>query len=239
MKPTKKQLAMFKVIIENYEKNTKTAKSHNWKKMDDNALWLSLVGQVNVVGGVDGNKRFQDNETLKQRISLNSLGKIKSDEKLATTINAVLREAGIRYASENISKCNKTNALVHNYKFISKYKGGFRNLIQDLVNIKGKNAELERVDFLINNFKYLKNKSARDFLMGLGINKNTLALDIRIQNIFEHIGLQLPNQTELGKKSIYAATEKDIIENICIPLNIQPVVFDRILFHNYDKIYYK
>lgn len=209
------------------------------EKVGQNALWLRLVGQVNVVGGVSGNDRFIDNPNLLKRISLSSLNKIKSDEKLAETINAVLREAGVRYASKNISKCNKTNALVHNYKFISKYKGGFKNQIQDLADIKGKNAELERVIVLINNFKYLKNKSARDFLMGLGINKNTLALDIRIQNIFEHIGLPLPDQTELGKKSIYAATEKDIIENICIPLNIQPVVFDRILFHNYDKIYYK
>ena len=33
-------------------------------------------------------------------------------------------------------------------------------------------------------FEFMKNKSARDFLMNLGMNQNTVAIDIRTQNIF-------------------------------------------------------
>ena len=72
--------------------------------------------------------------------------------------------------------------------------------------------------------------------MGLGININTLAIDIRIQNIFKHFGLALPNAAGLNKKNIYDAIEKEIIDKICTPLKIEPVRFDRILFQNYSKI---
>jgi hypothetical protein len=39
--------------------------------------------------------------------------------------------------------------------------------------------------------------------MGIGMNRHTLAIDIRIQNVFQHVGSNFPNQKELPKKGIY------------------------------------
>lgn len=236
MNITKRHLATFQTIVETYKKTTTFPKRHEWKLLDNNSLWLKLVGQVNVVGGVDGNERFFKRPDLIKIIGFNSLSKIKSDTDLALTINYALREAGVRYASANLEKCIKTKSLVHNFKFISKYKGGFKGLLQELADIKGQTAEIQRVHHLTSHFKFIKNKSARDFLMSLGINRNTIAIDIRIQNIFKHHGLTLPNQSGLSRPCVYEAAEKSIIDKICKPLKIEPVMLDRILFQNYENI---
>ncbi|MEX6689678.1 hypothetical protein QTN47_19390 [Danxiaibacter flavus] len=236
MEVTKRQLGAFKTIVDTYKSGTTFPKRHEWKLLDNNSLWLRLVGQVNVVGGVDGNDRFFERPELIKKINFSSLSKIKLEKELALKINSVLREAGVRYASADLTKCSKTKSLVHNYKFISQYKNGFKGLLQELADIKGETAEVQRVHFLTSNFKYIKNKSARDFLMGLGINRNTVAIDIRIQNIFKRFGLPLPSQAELSRRIIYEAAEKNIVDKICKPLNIEPVQFDRILFQNYDSI---
>jgi hypothetical protein len=238
MKISKKELKAFERIIERYKGSTEIPKKHDWKTMDNNDLWLRIVSQINVVGGVEGNDRFWENNDLVKRISLNALKKTKTDKELSSTINSVLREAAIRYVSADIENCNKTKSLVHNYKFIENQKGGLRGILLSLSAIKGKAAELERVSFFTDskNFMYLKNKSARDLLMGLGMNRNTLAIDIRIQNIFSLHGITLPDQKGLNNKQIYAETENEIIEKICRPLSIEPIIFDRILFQNYDSI---
>lgn len=58
MKITKKELKVFKKIIDDYINITEIPKPNNWKKLDNNMLWLKIVGQINVVGGVKGNDRF-------------------------------------------------------------------------------------------------------------------------------------------------------------------------------------
>ena len=133
----------------------------------------------------------------------------------------MLRDAGVRYASKNVATCGKTCALVHNYKFLKGFKGGFKELLKNLSEIKRKEAELERVNFLMKHLKFIKNKSSRDFLMERGMNRNTLALDVRIQNTFQHFGIEFPSQSQLAKKSIYNPIEADIIKKVCEPLGIE------------------
>ena len=195
-----------------------------------------LLAKIMVVGSSLGNDRFLQREDLKTAISYEQLSTIKNDFGLLRLIHKVLREAGIRYCSADIKKCHKSKALVHNYKFITSYEGGFEGLLREISKIKGPSAEISRVRFLMQHFKYIKNKSARDFLMSMGINRNTLALDIRIQNIFRHFGIDFPSQIELARSKIYDTTEQEIIKKICSPLNIEPVKFDRILYKNYKSI---
>jgi hypothetical protein len=68
------------------------------------------------------------------------------------------------------------------------------------------------------------------------MNTSNIAIDIRVQNIFSHFGLKLPDAGKLNNKNIYEQAEKEIIEKICIPLKIAPIYFDRILFQNYSEI---
>lgn len=150
-------LKKFQKIVNKYQVETELPTLNNWKEKSNNELWLWLVGQVMVVGGVGGNERFIQRKDLQKQISYFSLKQYIND------------------------------------------------------------AELQ-------------------FIMSLGINRNTLALDIRIQNIFKFFGIEFPTQTQLSSKTIYDATEKEIIQKICNPLNIAPVIFDRILFQNYKSI---
>ena len=102
--------------------------------------------------------------------------------------------------------------------------------------MKGSNRELDRVYFLMDNLNFMKNKSARDFLMNLGMNQNTLAIDIRTQNIFQHLRIAFPNQAAFGNRAVYESIEESIKDGICKPLRIKPLQFDRILYQNYFKI---
>lgn len=195
-----------------------------------------MVGQVIVVGSAAANDRFQNSNELRSRLKFSRLEKFPDDNQLQKEINGVLRIAGVRYASHEVEKCHKSKALVHNFRYISNYKGGFKGMLKNLSKFNGDQAELERVTFLMNNFKFIKSKSARDFLMSMGMNQNTLALDIRIQNIFNHLKIDFPTQAQLSKPYVYNKTEEEIILKICKPLNLLPVKLDRILFQNYKGI---
>ena len=236
MNITAEHLQRFQSVFDQYQHNTRFTAKDYWKNRSNNELWLWLVGQVMVVGGAASNDRFQSREDLKDRLNYDALSQYTNDKELQTVINEVLRKAGVRYASTDLEKCQKSKALVHNYKFITNYKDGFKGLLQYLAQIEGEHAELDRVSFLMAHFKFIKHKSARDFLMSMGINTHTLALDIRIQNIFRHFGIEFPTQAQLSVKAIYDKTEKEIIEKICKPLNIDPDKFDRILYQHYNEI---
>jgi len=229
-------LQRFQSVIDQYQHNTRSTARDYWKDRSNNELWLWLVGQVMVVGGAASNDRFQSREDLKEKLNYEALREYTNDKELQSLINEVLRAAGVRYASSDLEKCQKSKALVHNYRFISSYKGGMKGLLQDLAAIHGEHAEQDRVAFLMQHLKFIKHKSARDFLMSMGINTHTLALDIRIQNIFKHFGIEFPTQAQLSSKAIYDGTEKEIIEKICNPLHIEPSTFDRILYQNYNEI---
>lgn len=210
-------------------------KKNNWQSDDNRNLWLNIVGQVMVVGGSAGYGRFLERKDLQKQIGFNRL-KSLTEYQLRITINTVLREAGVRYAQKNPDKCHKTSALVHNYQFIRNFRGGFKGLLKQLADIKGPDAEHQRVEYLMRYLKFIKNKSARDFLMERGVNKKTIAIDIRIKNTFEHFGVKFPSQTQLARNSVYRPIEQEIIQKVCRPLGVVPMKFDRILYQNYDRI---
>lgn len=233
---TEKQLNQFRMIIEAYRSTTKYPKPGLWKSLSNTEIWYWMVGQVMVVGSAGGGKRFWQNTELKRKIDFEVLKKVKSDRAVKKSIHFVLREAGARYASIELEKCAKTKALFANFKTIVGYKNGFKELLQELYNMKGAHRELDRVYFLMDNLEFMKNKSARDFLMNLGMNQNTLAIDIRIQNIFQHLKIDFPAQAAFGNRVVYESIEEAIKKSICQPLGVKPLYFDRILYQNYFRI---
>jgi hypothetical protein len=232
----KKELQIFEAIISAYKDITIIDSKDLWKNLSNNELWFWHVGQIMIVGSSNSKARFDNNDELKKLIHLNSLKKITDERKLLEVINYVLRQAGVRYASEDPNRCLKSKALLHNYLFITGYKGGLKSILKKIDTFSGENFQIERIQFLMEHLKYMKNKSARDFLMGLGMNRNTIAIDIRIQNVFKHAGIVFPLANELANAKVYDETEQEIIEKICRPLSIEPIVFDRILYQNYTKI---
>jgi len=235
LKVTDKHLDLFRNITKKYKSRTYVEKKDRWKKLSNDQLWDKLVVQVMVIGSSDGYDRYEERPDLQKIIKFTNLLKLNDESVIAKKINFVLREAGIRYASKSLNKCNKTQALVHNFKILKKTKNNLAGILERISVFDGANADLRKVKYLMKIFEYIKSKSARDFLMGMGICTNTIAIDIRIQNIFKRAGLKIPT-TALNNQSIYDTVEKEIIKKICKPLGIEPVKFDRILYQNYDSI---
>jgi hypothetical protein len=91
-----------------------------------------------------------------------------------------------------------------------------------------------RIQSVIDAFKFIKNKGARDLLMELGLVKDAIALDVRIKNIFGKLGISTPKT--FSNLRIYDQVESDILTKICKPLNFTGVELDRILYQNYAAI---
>ena len=225
----------FNDLINKYKASTEFPEKDNWKKSSNNYLWDMMIIQVMVVGGSNGADRYNQRPHLKQIVQYDTLAKNDNLDDVKQKINYVLREAGVRYASKDLDKCGKTKALVHNFKILKRTKNGFKGILERISEFKGANSDIRKVKYLMKIFNYVKSKSARDFLMERGICTNTLAIDIRIQNIFEKVNLMIPN-TILNNPKMYDQVEKEIIANICNPLQIEPVKFDRILYQNYKRI---
>ena len=234
LKVTERHLDIFRDIIKKYKNRTYFEKKDRWKRLSNDQLWDKLVVQVMVVGSSDGYDRYQERPDLKKIIRFRNLLKVNDEKAIAQKINFVLREARIRYASKSINKCNKTQALIHNFKILKKAKNNLVGILKRISAFEV-NSDLRKVKYLMKIFKYIKSKGARDYLMGMGICTNTIAIDIRIQNIFKSVGLRIPT-TALNNQSIYDTVEKEIVTKICKPLRIEPVKFDRILYQNYDSI---
>lgn len=172
---------------------------------------------------------------LKKEVSYENLIQIEHKGELRNKINKVLRAIGTRYASSDVSKCRKTNALVHNLMILKSFKGGPKGLLKRLSAFEGKNGDKRKIKYFMRIFRFIQSKSARDNLMTLGVVRNAIALDIRIQNIFKKMGIHIPKGFENNPK-LYDEIEEDILTKICNPLGLLGVQFDRLLYQNYKEI---
>ncbi len=107
--------------------------------------------------------------------------------------------------------------------------------MRSLSELRGQNAEELRMKCVMDRLKYVKNKGARDLLMELGLVRNAVALDIRVRNILNKVGVQIPEGLEDNTK-LYDLVQDDILGKICKPLGILGVEFDRMLYQNYETI---
>lgn len=204
---------------------------NNWKGKTNDELWLAIVVQVVVVGNASPADKLDENE-YKQKISYEKLKKINNDNTISAIIHEVLRSIGARYVGEDITKCKKTSALVHNLGTFKSYPNGPKDFFNHLEGITGNDYEAKRINYVIDRLKYVKNKGARDLLMELGLVRNAIALDVRVVNTLRRIGIDIPEGYE-NNANLYAQIEKEILEKICIPLKLSGVQLDRLLFHTY------
>jgi len=231
----KEHLQRFEQIKKQFFEKTEVPKENNWKQWTNDEIWLHIFEQVIVVGNSKPAERFNKDAKLRNQVSYEKLAKIREDDELKKEINHVLRLVGARYASSNISKCRKTNALAHNLRVLKSFNDGPKGLLRRLSEFEGPYADKRKIKYLMKIFKYMQSKSARDFLMELGIVRDAIALDIRVQNIFAKVRVQIPKGFEANPK-LYDQIEKDMLEKVCKPLNLSGVEFDRMLYQNYKNI---
>jgi len=222
-------LDRFRKLKEHFLKGTTVPREGNWKSKTNNEIWLEIVKQVIVVGRSEPAEKLERDVRLKNEISYEELLRTDyNEEEMRKKINRVLREVGTRYHNK------KTDALVNNFKMLSRFLGGPKDLLRRLSEYDGSEADKWRIEHMMR-FKYIKSKGARDFLMELGLVRNAIALDTRIQDIFDKIGIQFPKEF-VSNPQIYDEVERDILERICKPLGVTGVELDRMLYQNKDRI---
>ncbi|MGQ4915889.1 MAG: hypothetical protein ACP6IU_14250 [Candidatus Asgardarchaeia archaeon] len=225
---SKEHLEVFKQIKNYFLPSTKIPKPDNWKSLTNNDIWFHVVKQVMVVGSSAPAEKFDKSSELQSLISYEKLLKIDDETELRDYFEQVLRAVGSLFPNR------KADALVHNLKKLSGFQDGPKGLLKRISEIDG--PDIRRIKYLIKqDLKYIKNRGARDFLMDLGIVRDAVALDARIKNIFEKIGIHLPEEF-IGKAKLYDEIEKEILTKICKPIELSGVEFDRMLYQNYDKI---
>lgn len=185
-----------------------------------------------MVGGSEPYEKFDKRVYLKQKVAFNSLIKLEDDREVKKRVNQVLRAVGTRYASSDISKCRKTNALAHNLKMLKSFEGGPKGFLKELSRFS---SDKRKIDYVIHSLEYIKNKGARDLLMELGLVRNAIAFDSRLKNVFHKIGLETPEHFETSSK-LYNEVESEIKTRVCVPLGISAVELDRMLYQNYEEI---
>ena len=228
---TRDYLAKLELIKQKFLGKTCLPKPDNWKDLCNNQIWLKVIGQVMLVGSSLPEKKFSDQ--LKEKVSYDQLLKIKDDEnQLKKVIHEILRAVKTRYASASVEKCRKTKALVHNFKVLSEYKDGPKGFLKEISKLS---TDKEKIKYVMSKFKYIKSKGARDFLMDLGLVRDAIALDVRLQNVLKKIGINIPEGIKSNPK-LYDKVEEELLSKVCKPLNLSGVEFDKMIYQNYDKI---
>lgn len=235
MRITPQHINKFKEIKRLFFSRTEVPKPNYWKGWSNNAIWLQLIRQVIVVGGSGPADEFNNRSALKKIVSYNALSKLENEKEIKRLINSVLCEIGARYASKNITKCRKTQALAHNLKILKGFRGGPKGLLKKVAGFTGRNETRRKIKYFMKIFHFVKSKSSRDFLMALGLIKDAIALDIRVQNILKKVGVRVPKGL-VGNSEIYDEAEKELLNRLCKPLRLSGVQFDRMIYQNYDKI---
>lgn len=232
----KEHIDKLKFIKQMYFRRTAVPELNNWKSWSNNDIWLHMISQVIVVGGSVPSHKFYKNSQLRKFVSYNRLSTIKDKSRLEKDINYVLRAVGARYASKSVKKCRKTQALAHNFKVLSGWEDGPKGLLKRISEFKGPNESKRKIKYLMEIFEFIQSKSARDFLMELGLVRDAIALDVRIQNVLgKKVGIKMPKGLENNSK-LYDNVESELLSKICKPLKLSGVQFDRMIFQNYDKI---
>jgi hypothetical protein len=228
---TRDHLAKLELIKQKFLGKTCLPEPDKWKGLCNNQIWIKVIGQVMLVGSSLPEKKFSDQ--LKQKVSYEQLLKIKDDEnQLKKVIHEVLRAVKTRYASASVEKCRKTKALVHNFKVLSEYKDGPKGFLEEISKLS---TDKEKIKYVMSKFKYIKSKSARDFLMDLGLVRDAIALDVRMQNVLKKIGISIPEGIKSNPK-LYDMVEEELLSKVCKPLNLSGVEFDKMIYNNYDEI---
>ncbi len=232
---TDEHLQKFMTLKNHFLPKTEVPHENNWKTWTDNDIWLHLVTQIIVIGGSAPADKFNENGPLKKEVSFEKLVAIENKEKLKKLINKTLRAVGTRYASSDIAKCRKTDALVHNFGILRNFKNGPKGLLERISELGGPNGDKRKIKYLMKILRFIQSKSARDYLMELGLVKNAIALDVRVQKVLHHIGIKIPKGFESDPK-LYDEIENDLLTKVCKPLELTGVEFDRMLYQNYKDI---
>ena len=211
-------------IISQYKGEISNPEPGNWQYKSDGELWATVLSQLAVVGGAASAGALKGWLNGQEESWFQKLGKMCPKKRLEE-IHLCLRETGVRYASEDITKCRKTTAATNNFEVLASY-GGPKEYFRKVASLP---VEAWRIAVVGDDLSYVKNKGARDLLIGLGLVQQAIAFDSRLISVLKHLGAQLPSDLAVSRPK-YKSLETELINKVCIPCDISGGHFDRILF---------
>ena len=226
----KKHLEKFKMIVNRFNSSTKFPKYGRWHNMNKDEIWKTVLYQIVVVGNSAPQQKMEETKSAQRNLKYEYLLSIPETERVGY-INKIFREYGVRYTARNPLKCKKSKAVANNLIFLSQ-NGGPKYFIKEISKL---NDDYEKIKEVTKSFSYIKLKGTRDLLIELGVVKDAIAFDSRLQNIFTALSINTPSSFT-SKEKVYHYVEKSLIDKICTPLKITGSSFDRILFQHYDEI---
>jgi hypothetical protein len=150
-----------------------------WRKMRDDELWLQVVSQVVALGD-----RLQQDATSRERLAWDRLVELDDDEALVAFTNALRKVRG-RTAGDDENEATVTNALVYDLRVLQGV-GGPRRYFRALAR---KKTDLERVATLCLELMAMGSKNARDLLVEIGMARDFITFDARLQKVLEALGI--------------------------------------------------
>lgn len=199
-----------------------------WYKRDEDELWRKVLGQIIVVGSARAGYTLDRSYEARKAVSVRLLKAQRSEQALKRHLNGVLRAIGTRYVSSNWKSDKKTTAAVYNFRVLME-AGGPKRFFKQVAALSG---EPKRIEFLCEHLAYYREKGARDTLIDLGLARDCLALDARIQKLLAKLGTRI--KSPIGRH--YERIERELLLKVARPCGLTGAMLDRILFQNYDYI---
>ncbi|MCO8588745.1 hypothetical protein [Burkholderia multivorans] len=221
---TPDQLSEFRRINERFGHLVQLPPAETWHSMNEHQIWLRVVSQVVVVGRAAPAERLKDEET-QQALDFAALSSMPA-ARATKRIGEALARIGTRMVSKEQPEASpKVKALAKNLAFLRTYPGGPKGFIRDVAK---QQTSQERWRYVEKHLAYIRNKGARDFLTtGFGLVTDRIALDVRVMGVVSRI---VPGFPAKVSPADYEKIERYLIENICLPLDIEPARLDQLLF---------
>lgn len=207
--------------------HAKVEPADRWRSLGEDGIWCSVVGQVAVIGRSnpwDVMKASWKGSGLEYDEVSRAVGAGRVAE-VASLLQHHFAKAGVRYAGTKADPSRKASACARNLVRL-RALGGPTRFAEILASI---DAENERVELTRALLSEVGPKGARDLLMGLGLHRNSIALDARVMG-----ALRAARVTELKKapsdREAYNALERMLIDEVAGPLKLEPIVVDRTLY---------
>ena len=216
-------------LVHRYKSQVPAPVEGNWQLRSDGELWASVLVQIAVVGSAASGQALKEVLSGKQAWYEHLL--IMATKARSKAIHKAFREAGVRFASSTLDECRKTAAATYNFEVLNSY-GGPKSYFSKVAAVPD---EHWRIAVVGDELSYVKNKGARDLLIGLGLVHRAIAFDSRLMKVLEHVGVHIPADLAANKPK-YKALERELLEKVCKASAITGGHLDRILFAKYAEI---
>jgi len=225
---SKRNLERLKDVVRKY-RNASPKEIRHFETYSENDVWKQFIKQIIIAGNSKpGNKL---DECFDETLTLEIFESMPEDE-LRVHVHEVIRWTGSRFAGKDVETCRFTRAILHNYHFIMDNYGSPKQYLRHLEKNYGPH---ERYEVLRKDMKQFGLKSCRDFLKDFGMAANAIAFDSRLINILRTIDPSIPESIQQNACK-YDQLERQLLDEVCTPLEITGSELDSILFLNYEAI---